>query len=154
MIDPKGSPQIETPRTSYRPERHKQTLQVRLHGDNPADSHNPPQKLQQSDDFENEGSSATHREHLDKFDSTSVVSTQFNTQHSSKDDQWPTYLCSYRYQGKTWGFDIKAPSLEDAQARLMSIKHNSNVDGKLFLEIPINENLYTKVKNFLQGLLQ
>lgn len=29
-----------------------------------------------------------------------------------------TYLFSYRHGGKTWGFDIQAPSLEDAKARL------------------------------------
>ena len=50
--------------------------------------------------------------------------------------KFDTYLCQYEYDGKEWGFEIQAPSFEDAEARMRSIATSGKVDGKLVGVVP------------------
>ena len=57
---------------------------------------------------------------------------------SPSDDQpdgWPTFCCTYNYDGKKWGIDVVAPDLEDAYRRLYYIGHGT-IDGELMARIP------------------
>ena len=41
------------------------------------------------------------------------------------------FICSYRFQDKLWGFEIKARSHQDALERLKAIQRNAIVDGEV-----------------------
>lgn len=49
-----------------------------------------------------------------------------------------TFLCSYGFHGKRYGFDLQADSWEEAVDRLKAIKMGStvSVDGELIARIP------------------
>lgn len=49
-----------------------------------------------------------------------------------------TFICSYRMNdGSEWGFEIKAASHADAEARLARIRGNGSVDGEVALKVPV-----------------
>lgn len=68
---------------------------------------------------------------------------------------WPTFLCSYRYQGSEWSFDLLAEDLEDAKARLQAIRALGQVDGKLEMKIPLNPatSIFVRVIVYLRNWL-
>lgn len=51
------------------------------------------------------------------------------------DDPFKTFICSYPFQGGQWGFEIKARSFEEAQARVKAIGWGK-VDGELMMKLP------------------
>ncbi|GIW55356.1 MAG: hypothetical protein KatS3mg082_1760 [Nitrospiraceae bacterium] len=51
------------------------------------------------------------------------------------DRKFKTYLFSYRHEGATWGFEVKAQSPEDAVARVRKMA-NAVYDGELIMKIP------------------
>lgn len=52
-----------------------------------------------------------------------------------KEREYRTYLFSYRHEGATWGFEVKARSPEDARARVRKMA-NAVYDGELIMKIP------------------
>jgi hypothetical protein len=67
------------------------------------------------------------------------------------EEKYKTYVFNYPYKGQTWGFDIKATSPEDAQARLKALAW-AEYDGELGLviEVPMG-NWLLKFWNWLTG---
>jgi len=53
----------------------------------------------------------------------------------SDKDKFKTFIGSYRYQGRSWGFEILAQNLEDAEARFAAM-HWGQIDGELMAVIP------------------
>lgn len=51
-----------------------------------------------------------------------------------------TFLCEYKYEGDTWGFEITATSAEDAKARMRRIASNGQVVGELGGAIKVRES--------------
>lgn len=51
------------------------------------------------------------------------------------DAPFKTFTCSYPFQGGEWGFEIKARSFKEAQARVKAIGWGK-VDGELMTVIP------------------
>lgn len=50
--------------------------------------------------------------------------------------EFKTYLCEYPYEGSHWNFEIKAPSLDDAEARLRAMCF-AQVKGEYIASIPV-----------------
>lgn len=48
-----------------------------------------------------------------------------------------TFLVNYRYENSTYSIDIKAETWQEAERRLMCIKHNGEVIGELQARIPV-----------------
>lgn len=48
----------------------------------------------------------------------------------------PTYLYSYEFEGRKYGFDIEADSKEEADARLAVFSARAKYDGVLVARIP------------------
>lgn len=71
-------------------------------------------------------------------------------------DTWPTFVCTYRYKGKEWGFSIVAENFRDARERIAALGTWGRVDGILYNEIPANPatSLYVKVMVWLKNLLR
>jgi hypothetical protein len=64
--------------------------------------------------------------------------------------EFKTYLFEYPYQGEHWGFEIKAASKEDAEARVKALGW-ARYQGETFLKIPVPmggflTDLYSKIK--------
>ncbi len=57
------------------------------------------------------------------------------------DDEWWTYLVDYEHDGETYSVYVRAPSYEDAEARLQSIAQGA-VKGRMggYIDIPLPEN--------------
>ena len=51
-------------------------------------------------------------------------------------DGFQTHLLSYPYQGGQWGFELRATSQEDAEARIAAMHNYGQYDGILMGEIP------------------
>lgn len=39
----------------------------------------------------------------------------------SEPDKWSDYACEYNYEGKRWGFSVRATSWNDARARVKAM---------------------------------
>jgi hypothetical protein len=59
---------------------------------------------------------------------------------SNSDQEYKTYIGSYRHQGSEWSFEIQATSREDAEKRLMAIACNGRIDGEVVLKVELKEN--------------
>ena len=70
-------------------------------------------------------------------------------------DNWPTFLCSYRYKGQDWGFDLVAQDFDDAKAKLSAIHFNGKVEDKLMATIPAAPlaGLFVRAIAFLRNYL-
>lgn len=71
-------------------------------------------------------------------------------------DEWPTFVCTYRYKDKDWGFDIVARDFDDARQRLAALGTWGKVDGVLYGTIPATpaSGLYVRALVFLRNLLR
>lgn len=49
---------------------------------------------------------------------------------------WPSWVVTYRYDGKPYGLTIIAKDAADASRRLRAIGMTGNVDGELMMTIP------------------
>lgn len=52
-----------------------------------------------------------------------------------RDEQFRTYLFSYRHDGDNWCFEVKAPNLADAKSRVSKMAF-AVYDGELAMRIP------------------
>lgn len=97
--------------------------------------------------------SAITPQYLDKSDSASNKPLE-QKNNCSNCNQYGTYLCDYKYQGKTYSVNIRASSIEDAQERLAAIINNGKIVGelKLSIPIPIKENWFKKIQKWLGSL--
>jgi hypothetical protein len=61
-----------------------------------------------------------------------------------------TYLFRYRYDGKEWGFEIKATSLDDAKARLSQMCF-ARYDGvlKYSIEMPERQRWVKRLASYM-----
>lgn len=50
-------------------------------------------------------------------------------------EQWPTWLCSYRFDGTEYSLEIPARSKAEAEGRMRAIGMNGNVDGELVMRV-------------------
>lgn len=50
-------------------------------------------------------------------------------------NDFKTYLVSYRHEGQQWNLELPATSLEDAEHRLSQL-HFAKVDGELIARLP------------------
>jgi hypothetical protein len=71
--------------------------------------------------------------------------------HSHGEVPFSVHLFTYRYEGASWVFQIKAASADDAKARLRHIAHNAVYDGEEVLYVPIPSGL-SRVGRFLSAL--
>lgn len=51
-------------------------------------------------------------------------------------DGYKTYICSYRFEDGTWGFEIRARSFAEARERVKAMVWAS-VDGEIAMTIPV-----------------
>ena len=67
-------------------------------------------------------------------------------------DGWKEYCCTYRYDGKEWGFEIPARSEREARERLAAMSLG-RVDGELAMSIPYfpTAGLITRAIVFLRN---
>lgn len=47
--------------------------------------------------------------------------------------EYPTFCCSYPFNGAEWGFDLKAKDAQEAEERLRAIATWGRVDGQVAL---------------------
>ena len=52
------------------------------------------------------------------------------------DPKWPEWVCTYQYNGNSWGFSIMAPDEAEASRRLRAIGMTATVDGQIVARIP------------------
>ena len=69
-------------------------------------------------------------------------------------DNWPTFVCTYRYKGAEWGFQIVAENVNDARERMAALGQWGKVDGILYGEIPANPvtSLYVRALTLARNL--
>jgi hypothetical protein len=61
-----------------------------------------------------------------------------------KEKIFNTYLISYRHDGAEWNLELKAASIQDAQARLSKLVFG-RVDGELIATVPAMAGWLAKV---------
>jgi hypothetical protein len=57
--------------------------------------------------------------------------------------EFSTYLVSYRHDGAEWNLELKAASVQDAQARLSKLVFG-RVDGELIATVPAMAGWFAK----------
>lgn len=72
------------------------------------------------------------------------------------DEQWPEFVVSYEFDGKTFGLSIPAKDWTEATRRLRAIGMTGRVDGELMERIPavFGAGLYVRAKVALMNLLR
>ena len=68
-------------------------------------------------------------------------------------NDFKTYLVSYNHDGAAWGLEIKARSMEDAQARLRRLAF-ARLDGEVKARIPVPRGRVGIAVGHLLGFLQ
>lgn len=65
------------------------------------------------------------------------------------------YVCSYRFNGESYGITIPARDFAEAVRRLQAIGANGTVDGEMVEEVPAipGAGLYVRAKIFLMNLI-
>lgn len=59
-------------------------------------------------------------------------------------EEWKTHLFEYHHDGATWGFEINAPSQEDAQERLNKLLYAKYV-GILQYKLPVELGIFARL---------
>lgn len=59
----------------------------------------------------------------------------------SEIEKWNDYTCSYIFGNSQWGFEVRARSMAEAEARVIAIRRSAIVDGELIAKIPAGVGL-------------
>jgi len=62
-----------------------------------------------------------------------------------------TYLFEYAHDGQTWGFEIKASSLEDARERLSRLSL-ANYRGVVQMKVPVELGVFVRIACWFRNL--
>jgi hypothetical protein len=65
-------------------------------------------------------------------------------------EKFASYLFEYTHDGQTWGFEIKASSVEDAQARVESIAHADYL-GVIHMRVPVELGIVARLTCWLRN---
>jgi hypothetical protein len=65
------------------------------------------------------------------------------------DKRWPSYTCTYQFDGCEYGLTVPARSPDEARRRLRAIGMTARVDGELFIRLPVNSVTRIGVRIFV-----
>jgi hypothetical protein len=70
---------------------------------------------------------------------SAVRNERLDSHMSVCDNQWPTWLFEYDYEGKTWCFHLPARTAQEAQDRVKRLALYGRFCGELYATIPVPE---------------